>query len=261
MRLPAMLFAFILAVPVLAQSSSSATPVARMAADAHPSFEVAVIKPHDPNSGHQGFIAKGDRYTIRNQSVASMMMFAYAIHPSQIVNAPDWALHDRYDIDGTIDTPGEPNLRQQQEMLQKLLAGRFGLHFAREKRELPVYAIQIAKGGPKLKPAANPDAEPDQDASAHGTDITQIYTNVSMAHFAMGMQFFVQDRPIVDQAGLTGRYDIKLRYTSDESKSTDPNAPPGIFTAIQEQLGLKLQPVKTPINVFVIEHVERPSEN
>jgi uncharacterized protein (TIGR03435 family) len=241
--------------------SPQSTPAKPMAAGAHPSFAVAAIKPHDPASGRQGFDAKGDRFTIRGQSVASLMQFAYAIHPRQIADAPDWALHDRWDIEGIPDTTGEPNLRQQQEMLQKLLADRFSLHFDRQKRELPVYAIQIAKGGPRLKPAANPAAEPDQDADGHGTEMTQIYTSAAISDFAMGMQFFVPDRPIVDQTGLTGRYDIRLRYTDDVAHAADPDAPPGLFTAIQEQLGLKLEPVRAPVDVFVINHVEKPSPN
>jgi len=153
-----------------AAGASAQTPVKPMAADAHPSFAVATIKPHDPDSNRQGFDAVGDRYTIRNQSIVSLMTFAYSIHKHQIVDAPAWAGTERFDIEGTTDTPGEPNLHQQQEMLQKLLADRFGLRFHRETRELPVYAIEIAKGGPKLKPAANPDAEADQEASGHGTD-------------------------------------------------------------------------------------------
>ncbi|HEY4359151.1 MAG TPA: TIGR03435 family protein [Acidobacteriaceae bacterium] len=260
MRLRFQLFAILslfLAVPLPAQS----VPAKPMAADAHPSFAVATIKPHDPNSRRQGFNAQGDRFTIRNQTVTSLMQFAYAIHPHQIVGAPGWVSADRYDIEGTTDTPGEPSLRQQQEMLQKLLADRFKLHFAREKRDLSVYAIQIAKGGAKLTPAANPAAEPDQEANGHGTEVTQIYTSAAMTDFAMGMQFFVRDRPIVDQTGLTGRYDIRLRYSSVESASSDPNAAPGLFTAIEEQLGLKLKPVKAPVDVFVIDRVEQPSAN
>jgi uncharacterized protein (TIGR03435 family) len=238
----------------------SATPVKPMAADAHPSFAVATIKPHDPNSNHQGFNAVGDRYTVRNQTIVSLMMFAYSIDKHQVVDAPAWAGTDRFDIEGTTDTPGEPNQRQQQEMLQKLLADRFGLKFHHEKRELPVYAILIAKGGPKLKPPANPDAEPDQDASGHGTEVTVTITSGTLADFILGMQFFF-DRPLVDQTGLTGRYDFKLRYTYDETHATDSDAPPGKFTAIQEQLGLKLDTVKAPIDVFVLDHVEQPSAN
>jgi uncharacterized protein (TIGR03435 family) len=253
------------AAALLAQTApqsapQSTTPAKRMAADAHPSFAVAAIKPHDPDSRRQGFDAQGDRLTVRNQTVASLMQFAYAIYWRQIVDAPDWVFHDRYDIEGKSDTEGEPNLRQQQEMLQKLLADRFGLKFHRDKRELSVYAIQIAKGGPKLTVAANPEAQPDQDAAGNSMDLTQIYTSSSMADFAMGMQFFL-DRPIVDQTGLTGRYDLKLRYTTDESRASDPNAPPGIFTAIQQQLGLKLEALKAPTDVFVIERAEKPTPN
>jgi uncharacterized protein (TIGR03435 family) len=256
-----LLAAALAAVPALAQTApQSATPVKRMAADAHPSFAVATIKPHDPNSHHQGFNAVGDRFTIRNESITSLIMFAYSMHPRQIVDAPSWVGNAPYDIEGTTDTEGEPNQRQQQEMIQKLLADRFGLKFHHEKRELSVYAIQIAKGGPKLTPAANPDAEPDQEASSHGTEVTVTITSGSMADFILGMQFFL-DRPLVDQTGLTGRYDFKLRYTYDESRAPDPDAPPGKFTAIQEQLGLKLDAVKATTDVFVIDHVEQPSAN
>jgi uncharacterized protein (TIGR03435 family) len=259
MRVFCLLIAITLASPVLAQGTSAA-PVARMAADAHPSFAVAAIHLHDPNSQRQGFSTEGDRYTVRNETVAALLMFAYAIHPRQIVDAQDWVLHEHYDIEGKADTPGEPNLHQQQEMMQKLLADRFALHFNREKRELSVYAIQVAKGAPKLKPAADPTAEADQEGEGHGTETTQIYTSASMTDFAMGMQFFM-DRPVINQTGLTARYDFRVRYTHDEVRATDPNAPPGMFTAIQEQLGLKLQPVKAPVDVFVIDHIERPSEN
>lgn len=246
--------------PVAQSAGSGVIPIVPMAANAHPSFAVAAIKPHDPNSHHRGFNAIGDRFTIRNESVASLMMLAYAIDKHQIVDAPDWAGNAHYDIEGTIDTAGEPSFRQQQEMIQKLLADRFQLKFHRETHQLPVYALQIEKGGPKLTPAAHPNAQPDQDANSHGTEVTQIYTSVSMADFILGMQFFL-DRPIVNQTGLTGRYDIKLRYTYDESNPTEANAPPGLFTAIKEQLGLKLEATKAPTPVFVIDHVERPSPN
>jgi uncharacterized protein (TIGR03435 family) len=250
------------AAHALAQGTG-ATPVKPMAADAHPSFAVATIKPHDPNDpcrGCQGFSTQGDRMSIRNESVCSLMQMAYSIHPHQIIGAPEWLFNSAFDIEGTLDTPGDPNDRQQQEMLQKLLADRFGLKFHRDKRELSVYAIQIAKGGPKLKPAANPDAGADQEGNGHGTEQTVIFTSNGIADFIRNEQFFV-DRPLVDQTGLTGRYDFSLRYTFDEAKSTDPNAPPGLFTAVQEQLGLKFQPTKAPADVFIIDHVEQPSAN
>jgi uncharacterized protein (TIGR03435 family) len=251
----------LIALPVYGQTKPPASPTVTMARDAHPALIVATIKPHDPDSRRQGFDVAGDRLTVFNQSVQSLMLFAYSIHPKQIAGAPDWALHDRWDIEGKTDTPGQPGLHQMQEMLQKLLADRFQLHFTREKRELPVYAIRISKAGPKLTPAAHPEALPDQNASGHGADLTQIYTSVTMGDFILGMQFFLPERPIVDQTGLTGRYDIRLRYTPDEAHATEANAQPGIFTAIQDQLGLKLEPVKAAVDVFVIDRVERPGEN
>jgi uncharacterized protein (TIGR03435 family) len=247
------------AAPIIAIAQAP-TPAARMAADAHPSFAVATIKPHDPDVGGQQFNTSGDRVIIRDQTVASMVSFAYAIHSHQIADAPDWIYHDRFDVEGKTDTEGEPSLRQFQEMLQKLLADRFGLKVHRDKRELSVYAMRLAKGGPKLKPAADLNSDPDQEANSHGTELTQTYTNSSMSDFILGMQFFL-DRPLVDQTGLTGRYDFTFRYNADEAHTTDPNAPPGIFTAVQEQLGLKFEPVKAPADVFVIDHVERPSAN
>lgn len=243
-----------------ATSQQQITARTSMAANAHPSFAVATIKPHDPESHHQGFNAVGDRFVILDQGIVGIMMFAYSLNPHQIVGLPEWAGSAHYDIEGTVDTPGEPNLRQQQEMLQKILAERFQLKFHQEKRELPAYAIQVAKGGPKLAAAADPNAQPDQEGGGHGTEMTQVYTSASMADFVMGMQFFL-DRPVVDQTGLTGRYDFKFRYTYDVEHATDPNAPPGLFTAVQEQIGLKFEPLKAPVDVYVIDHVEKPSAN
>jgi uncharacterized protein (TIGR03435 family) len=231
-----------------------------MAPDAHPSFAVAAIKAHDPESPHQGFDAHGDRFTIQAQTVASLLLFAYSIHPSQIIDAPDWARHDHYDIEGKTDTEGEPNLRQQQEMVRTLLADRFQLRFHRDRRELAVYAIRIIKGGPKLTPAANPDAQAEQHGNVHGGELTQIFTSAGISDFVLSMQFFL-DRPLIDQTGLAGRYDFKLRYTYDELDAANSDPAPGIFTAVQEQLGLKFEPVKAPGDVFVVDHVEPPSPN
>jgi uncharacterized protein (TIGR03435 family) len=241
-------------------ATSSITPIQPMAADAHPSFAVATIKPHDPASPHQGFDAHGDLITIRNESVISLMMFAYSIHKHQIANLPEWASGPTYDIVGKCDTPGQPNLRQLQETIQRLLADRFQLSFHRERRQMPIFAIRVAKGGVKLKPAAEPDADADEFGNGHGTEQTVTFKSARMADFALNEQFFL-DRPVVDQTDLAGRYDFSVRYTYDESKTTDPNAPPGLFTAVQEQLGLRFVPTEGAVDVFVIDHVEKPSAN
>jgi uncharacterized protein (TIGR03435 family) len=249
----------LLTLLVVAPLGAQSTP---MAQDAHPSFAAVTIKPHDPNyPRRQSWGFAGDRVSIQNQTIASMMMYAYSINPHQLAHLPSWAESAAFDVEGVTDTPGQPDLHQQQEIVQKLLADRFGLKFHRELRPLNVYAIQIAKGGPKLTPTARPNAEPTQRGVQQGAALCNKMGSVGMANFVQLMQFIIPDRPLVDQTGLSGRYDINLCYTPDELQNTDLNAPPGLFTSIQDQLGLKLVPTKAPIEVFVIDHVEQPSAN
>jgi uncharacterized protein (TIGR03435 family) len=247
---------------VFAQTApEAAKPSKMMAADAHPSFEVAAIKPSNPNDTGDGFHLDGRQIYIENQTLEKLLLFAYGVHPKQVVDGPEWLATERYDIKGVPDAPGQPSLKQMQEMVQKLLADRFALKFHREQRELSVYAITVAKGEPKLtKNTTNPDGQMDENGSGSGTSTSLKFTNTSMSEFGMVMQF-MGDRPMVDRTGLAGRYDFVLRYTYDETKVTDPNAPPGLFTAIQEQLGLKLDAVKAPAEVLVVDKVERPSAN
>jgi len=248
---------------VMAQTAGGAEkaqPPKAMAADAHPVFEVAAIKLSDPNQSANGFHAEGRHVFIVNQTLVKMVMFAYAVQQSQVAGGPEWASTVRYDINGVPNVEGGPNIKQIQEMIQKLLSDRFGLVFHRETRELPVYAISLAKGGAKLTSAANPNGVTGESGLQHGTELTMRFTNSSIADLALNMQLVV-DRPIVDRTGLPGRYDFKLRYNLDETRATDPNAPPGLFTAIQEQLGLKLEAVKAPTQVLVVDAVERPSTN
>ena len=242
-------------------AQQSIVPAAAMAPDAHPSFGVATIRPADPNQLKGNFLIGSHRIYIENQSVDSLLTFAYAIHRKQIVDGPAWLDTQKYDIVGQADVEGVPNLHQIQEMLQKLLASRFNLTDHREKRELSTYAISVVKSGPKLaKSADGSDGLPAQTGSGTGGEQIRKFTNDSMSDFALGMQAYL-DRPVVDETGLIGRYDFVLKWTPDESNTNDPNAPPGLFTAIQEQLGLKLEPTKGPTDVFVIDHVERPSDN
>ena len=246
-----------------AQSTpANVEPTKRMPASADPAFEVVTVKPSDPDARGSAIHADAGRFRIKNQTLSTMLLFAYGVHAKQIVDAPAWISADRYDADGVLDTEGEPSLKQMQRITQKMLADRFQLRFHRESREMQVYAITVAKGGPKLeKSKGDPDALGDENDQSHGGQITQTITNFSMADFALIMQFFT-DRPVVDQTGLTGKWDFKWTWTADESRvAPDANAAPGMFTAIQEQLGLKLDAVKAPADAFVIDHIERPSPN
>jgi uncharacterized protein (TIGR03435 family) len=231
-----------------------------MADDAHPSFAVATIKPHDPDERDRGIWVQGDHFDFSSASVEKLLKFAYSINGEQVIGGPDWLREAKYDINGRPDAEGEPTLPQQQEMIQKLLADRFQLKFHRETRELPVYAIRIAKGGPKLAPAADPARKPIEQTDHPGSATEHAYSSAPISYFILVEQLF-RDRPLVDQTSLTGKYDFKLRYNADELNNADPSASPGFFTAVQEQLGLKLDAVKAPVEVFVIDHVEKPSEN
>jgi len=243
--------------PASPQSSNTQNAVA---AETAPSIEVAVIKPHDPNSYHNNFSFRGDRFSLDDQTVSRLIAFGWAINQNQIVDAPNWIRDEHYDIDGKTSATADPTIPEQQQMIRKILADRFGLRFHREKRELAVYALVVAKGGPRLVPAAQPNAQPGQHNEGHGMQTTRSFTSAAMSDFVLTMQFF-PDRPIVDQTGLTGRYDIKLTYTYGDASNSDPDAPPPLFTALQEQLGLKIKPTKSATDVLVVDHVERPSAN
>ncbi len=243
-------------------AGARSAPAKRMPADADPSFEVATVRPSSPDERGSAIHAEGGRFRIKNQTLTTMLLFAYGVHAKLIVDAPARLSTDRYDVDGVLDTEGEPSLKQMQRIAQKLLTDRFQLKFHRELREMPVYAITVAKGGPKLeKSKGDPDALGDENDQSHGGEITQSITNLSVSEFALIIQFFT-DRPVVDQTGLTGKWDFRWTWTADESHAApDADAAPGMFTAIEEQLGLKLDAVKAPADAFVVDHVQRPSAN
>jgi uncharacterized protein (TIGR03435 family) len=248
-------------------------PVPPMSADADPSLDVATIKPSDPAQRGKGFGFRGTHFMMRNMNLNDMLAIAYGLHSKQIIGAPDWFGTDLYDIDGVPDAPGRPNLKQMGILLQKLLADRCALKLHHETRELSVYAITVASGGPKMTKSTAAPNDPQGFGFRGLGDL--IVRNMTMKDFAMGMQSAVTDRPVVDQTGLTDRYDFSLKWTPDDSqfaqfrtavnvtppKSDDPNAPPSLYTAVQETLGLKIEAVKAPDDVIVIDHVEKPSAN
>lgn len=245
----------------------------RMAADAKPEFTVATIKPSLPDAPRGGYGIRGQDVTTTNVTVSWMIKLAYNVHANQISGAPSWVESEHYDTVGRSNTRGEPNRDQMKLMIQKLLADRFQLKFHLEKRELPVYAMVVAKGGSKLAPSpADPNAFPGIGFGREPGVITLMGRNTGLNGVANGLQSNIMDKPIVDQTGLTGRYDFQLRFTPDPTQvanfgaipaanAADPNPPPDIFTAFEQQLGLKLQSTKAPVDVIVIERIERPSAN
>lgn len=244
-------------------------PVVHMSADANPSFDAVTIKPSRPNTPGKLFTVRGREVLAINTTLSDILTLAFSLHPKQIINAPSWMEEDHYDVTGTPDTPGQPNIDQMRVLFQKMVADRFQLKFHRDKKELAVYALTVGKGGPKLtKSTADPNNTPSLAFTRLGTLPAR---NASMAEFAGVMQMAVTDKPIVDQTGLTGKWDFTLNWTPDATQfiglgggnapPPDPDGPPDLFTAIQQQLGLKLESTKAPADVFVIDKVEKPSEN
>jgi len=233
-----------------------------MGTDADPDWEVATVRPSDPNDTNSGFHLNGRRIFIERETVESMLVLGYGMHKRQIVGAPDWAVSERWDVRGVPDQPGQPGVKQFQSMIRKLLAERFGFRSHTETRELTAYVLTVGKGGPKLaKSAGDPNGPMNESDQGNSGQRTLEVTNASLADFALVMKFFL-DRPMVDQTGLSGKYDFRLKWTFDEAKApTDGSAAPSMFTAIEEQMGLKLELAKAPTEVLVVDRVERPSAN
>ena len=243
-RLAVAIFACLLAAgPLVAQDSvagSEAKTPQLMAKDADPGWEVATVR----------------------QTVETMLMVGYGLQKTQIANAPEWVKSVPFDVDGVPDAEGQPSVRQFQSMVRKLLVERFGLKMHREAREMAAYALTIAKDGPKLAVTkSDENALPSQDVQGGNGDRLLKFTNVSMDDFALMMLYEV-DKPLLNRTGLKGRYDFELRFTKDELPAgANGGTAPGLFTAIQEELGLKLEAVKGAVDVLVVDSVQRPSAN
>jgi uncharacterized protein (TIGR03435 family) len=250
-------------------------PPARMAPNAKPAFEVATIKPARPGIPGKGFTVRGGEVLTLNTSLSDLLTFAYNLHARQIINGADWVASEKYDITGKADVPGLPGVDQFKMMIQKLVADRFQVKFHNEKKELSAYVVTVAKTGAKLTPSTA-DANQLPGLGFRGPGRLTV-RNATLAEFAQVMQGSAMDRPVVDQTGLTGRYDFTLNWTPDEFQFADirgangglPPPPPGadtteypdLFTAIQQQLGLKIDSAKAPVDVLVLDHAERPSAN
>ncbi len=245
--------------------------IAPMAANADPSFEVATIKPSKPDEPGKMLTIQGERFKVVNFSLGELISFAYELHTKQLVDAPAWVDSEKFDIDAKPDSPGIPNDTQLKTMVKKLLVERFQLKFHDEKKVLSVYALEPGKGEAKLTKA-------DADAGVlpgfwfAGALGRLNIRNATMLEFSHFMQSSVLDRPVVDKTGLSGRWDFTLNWTPDESQfggmgmkapppSDKADAPPPLFTAIQEQDGLKLEPTKAEVAVMVIDKIDKPTDN
>jgi uncharacterized protein (TIGR03435 family) len=247
-------------------------PPVAMPANATPEFTVATIKPSNPNAQGQGYGFRGQDVITSNTSVNWLITLAYSMHAHQVIGGPAWLGSEKYDILGRPDTPGQPSRNQLKLMIQKLLADRFQLKFHIEKRQLQAYTITVLKTGPKFAVSqADPNSSLGVGFGMAPGGMTLNVRNAPLDSVANALQGNLLDQPVVNQTGLTGKYDFTLKFTPDASQlanlgplppaSADLDAPPDIFAAFQQQLGLKLESTKTAVDVMVIEKIERPSDN
>jgi bla regulator protein blaR1 len=246
---------------------------AAMPADAKPDFAVATIKPSRPDAPRGGYGIRGQEVSATNVTVNWMIKLGYNVHAHQISGGPAWLDSDRYDTVGRSDTPGQPNRDQMKLMFRKLLVDRFQLRFHIERKELPVYAMVVARSGAKIAVSnGDPNDFPGIGFGRAPGVISLAGRNTGLNGVVNGLQSNILDRPVVDQTGMTGRYDFLLRFTPDPDQAAsfggvapantaDLDAPPDIFTAFEQQLGLKLQPARAVVDVMVIDSIDRPSPN
>ena len=241
-------------------------------------FEVATIRPNAPDEPHnRGISWEGRHFTAHYTTMSQMVQFAYNLQAKQVVNAPGWLDSATYDIEALapVGEPAgrEPTAAEFRLMMQRLLAERLGMKTHWEPRTMSAYELVVAKGGARLKAAKTEDratAEiPPGVRIQRGAHLWMRVLGVggTMPELAAELQRVEFDRPVVDRTGIPGEFDFAVTATSTkpyfvgEVPDTSDTAPPSIFTAIQEQLGLKLEPVKTAVQCLVVDAVERPSAN
>jgi uncharacterized protein (TIGR03435 family) len=254
-----------------------------------PTFEVATVRPSRSEATGTNYHLSNARFQAENAPLTTLIRFAYDIKSDdQLPKDPGWIAQEKFDIDAKVDDSeveamGEllpdQKLEKYRLMVQSLLENRFKLKVSRSMKELPVYALVVAKGGPKLTPVNVPaEAIMKRMPTLAGGSRGELKAgDVSMALFSdwLSGSLDTANRVVIDATGLKGSYDFTLNWTPDDvhiaqfsgagqgpaNTSAADSSRPSFFTALQEQLGLKLESRKAPVEVLVIDHVERPSPN
>jgi uncharacterized protein (TIGR03435 family) len=279
---------------LIAAVAAASVATARAQTPNTPTFDVAAIKQNKSGENGGRFGGPPTRWTATNVPTLQFILYAYEVQGFQVEGAPDWVKNDRYDINGKSDrtfppaAPGAPDLRRP--MLRALLEDRFKLAVHHATREMPIYALVTARADKSLgsqlhqsstdcvslivagnrgqapaSPPLTPAGDPDCGIRALPGKIT--FGTMAMAQYAAMLSSLLQ-RVVVDRTGLAGNYSASITYTPDtRPPGGGPDLPAAdlngasLFTALQEQLGLRLEPSRGPVDVLVIDHIERPTED
>jgi len=219
-------------------------------------FDVVSLRPNTTGAGRSIERTNSGHVMAENITAGSMIRHAFGIRASQIEGAPGWIETDQYDLQATTGTTKDLNDIELRPYWESMLASRFRMKFHRETKEMQIYSLTVAKGGPRLtENTSSGDTDTHLTNNAHHSSLTS--THIAMPDFAalLGSRL---DRTVIDKTGLAGAYNVKLDWSPDLSTDTGSAS---IFTALQDQLGLKLESGKGPVEIIVIDRLERPTEN
>jgi uncharacterized protein (TIGR03435 family) len=230
-------------------------------------FEVATVKPSDADAKGRMFRMDGThRWVATNFTLQALIALGYDMNPRTISGGPEWMDSQRFNIEA--GTPGDvaPTRLEQMQMLRALLLERFGLKFHRQDKEMAIYSLTVLKSGPKLKAAEEPDDPPKIIGVVYPDRVEVPARSVTMADFVAMLQRATLDKPTVNQTGLTGKFDFDLKFAQDDTvyggelpKAPDDAQYPRLFTAVQEQLGLKLEATRGTVSTMVVDAAVRPA--
>jgi uncharacterized protein (TIGR03435 family) len=257
---------------------------------ATPTFDVATVKPSDPDKPGGSLMMNNDTFQTQGQTLKAIIKFAYGLNmgaDQQISGGPSWVDSAKFDINAKEDPdtvaglkklPRDQQTDQVRLMVRGLLAERFQLKLHHETKVLPVYSLVVAKGGVKMTPVVDDPPTADgagpgpKTGKGHGIrmmgrgELNGMGANTAILTNVITMQPETGGRKVIDNTGLTGSYDFTLKWTPESGPAPEGGAipdpaGPSFFTALQEQLGLKLDAIKAPVDTIVIDSAVMPSSN
>jgi uncharacterized protein (TIGR03435 family) len=254
------LFLGFVAATALSHAQTTAAPAAGA------TYDAVSIKPNKTGSGSMRISISNGHYAATNVSLKALLQTTYDVKEDQISGIPGAIDSQRFDIEAKIVEPDldamkNMDVKERRAMMLPVLADRFHLQAHQETKILPVFDLVVVDAGPKFKPVSLHDEKSGHTSFMNrGRAMEMSGHEVTLDTFARLLSTQVH-RTVVDKTGLAEKYDLTLKWSPEDSTEPSADASPGIFTALQEQLGLKLMPAKGPVETLVVDHVEMPTEN